>query len=259
MIGRQRASSAPGRAGRLESWSACSLTGRPRAFAVSNTRAICSGEKAMPSQKPSTASARASGDRGIMLVGDQIDIVVLSPFEFRRQRMRAEEACVRTVTFARFASRRATRSDFALVLDVEPVAGLDLDGRDPFRRSAHRGAAGTGRRARPRLRRAGARPSRRCRRRRARSPHRLRPRAASRTRWRGRRQDEMGVAVDQAGRDQPAFAIDGPGPSQQLGREAGLGSRHRQYARRVRPRRLPKSSRCRRPPTWSLAGHCARQ
>ena len=45
-----------------------------RACAASNTRAVCSGEKAMPSQNASTASARPSrGDGRQHLVADQVD------------------------------------------------------------------------------------------------------------------------------------------------------------------------------------------
>ena len=42
------------------SCSACSLTGRPSARAVVNTRSICAGVKAIDSQKPSTASTSPS-------------------------------------------------------------------------------------------------------------------------------------------------------------------------------------------------------
>ena len=45
---------------RLESCSACSLTGSPSAAALASTRSICAGEKPIPSQKPSTASASPS-------------------------------------------------------------------------------------------------------------------------------------------------------------------------------------------------------
>ncbi len=76
---------------RLESWSACSLTGRPFAFAASNTRAICSGEKAMPSQKASTASARPA----CLICGIMAQTLAMKAslsLRFRRQRMRAEKA-----------------------------------------------------------------------------------------------------------------------------------------------------------------------
>jgi hypothetical protein len=110
------------------------------------------------------------------------------------------------------ASRRAAggAQRLHLAVEVEPVAGLDLDRRDAFGDQRIEAAAERwrpevvlARRAR-RLDR-----SRRCRRRRGRSPHSSR-RLQAQLELMGPVAgiDEMGVAIDQAGRDPAALAID---------------------------------------------------
>ena len=116
---------------RLDSWSACSLTGRPSALAASNTRAICSGEKAMPSQKPSTASARPSaGDRRQHLVDDLGRCRrPCRPSTSGGSGMGAEEG--RADRHGALVAEPARGAQhLRLVLEVEPVAGLDLDRGD---------------------------------------------------------------------------------------------------------------------------------
>ena len=113
---------------RLESWSACSFTGRPRRCAASNTRAVCSGVKAMPSQKASTASASPA----FATAGS---IVARRPARCRRPCRRRPRAAARarrgrswrpTPAAPRPAGARRA-ADVISRVEVEAVAGLDLD------------------------------------------------------------------------------------------------------------------------------------
>ena len=78
-----------------------------------------------------------------------VDVGVLVALGFRRQRMRAEEGgAYRNVAFVAEPARRAQR--LRLVLEVEPVAGLDLDRRDALGDQRIQPRQRLARRARPR-------------------------------------------------------------------------------------------------------------
>ena len=220
---RRSAPRAPRRRGWRAGRHAASPAG-PARCAASNTRAICSGEKAMPSQKASTASARPSAAiAGQHLVGRR--------GRCRRPCRRAPPAAARArrgrscaiVTGALRPSRRAARSDLRFGVEVEPVAGLDLDrGRRPRRCSASSRGQRLARRGRPR---SAARVARDGRDDAAARPGDLLIGRAGQPQLELVRAvagiDEMGVAIDQAGRDPAALAVD----------------------RFQRPRRLPPAAR----------------
>ena len=194
---------------RSDSWSACSLTGRPSARAAAKTRATSSAMKAMRSQKASTASARPSAaSAGIISSATRVDIGVAVVARIPAAAHARRESVVRTAIGRCSPSRRATRERLALGVEFEPVAGFDLDRGDAF--------------GDQRVEPAQARREKFVLARRARRAH-GRDDAAAGARdllvaRAGEPQlefvgaiaavDEMGVAVDQPGRDPAAFAID---------------------------------------------------
>jgi hypothetical protein len=128
MVGRQCAE--PGgqrRAPRFESCSAWSFTGSPWASAASNTRRVWSSVNPMPSQKASTASARARlRDGGDHLAADQVDIAVGIARIFGRQGVGAQEG--RADVDAAFAGEGPGGAQaLELVRQGQAVAGLHLD------------------------------------------------------------------------------------------------------------------------------------
>ena len=185
MVGRQRAEFCGKRAAavRLESWSACSLTGRPEpSRGVENTRDFRWREARSPRRRRRRrrpALRRASA--GIILVRRPGRYRRRGRREFGRQRMGGEQR--RANRDRRLsARRRATRSDFRSASSVKPIAGFDLDRRHALGDQGVEARAAPERISRPRSPRAWPAWSRGCRRRRGRSLHRSRPRAASRIR-----------------------------------------------------------------------------
>ena len=86
----------------------------------------------MDSQNASTASARLFAGDGRDQCADLVDVALLVAIRFRRQRVRAEEARDHVdVARAREAPRGAQHPHFSLAL--EPIPRLDLDGGDAFR------------------------------------------------------------------------------------------------------------------------------
>ena len=161
------------------------------------------------------------GDRRQHLIGDQIDVGILVALGFRRQCMRAEEARAhRDFPFNCQPPRRAQR--LRLVLEVEPVARLDLDRRNPF--------GNQGIQARQRLRNEfvlACGPERLHRRDNAAAGLRnllIRRPGKPRLELVGAvaGMDEVGMAIDQPGRDQPSPAIDDLGAAQQVARKFGF-------------------------------------
>ena len=134
---------------RLESCSAWSLTGRPRSRAAAKTRATWAGEKAMPSQKASTASTRPSA-RAARSVGmtDVVEVGVGGPCP-RRHGVGAEEGGA-DAHRALAGERAGGAEHLQLGVAVEAVAGLDLDGGDALGEQRVEARQGGGERARPR-------------------------------------------------------------------------------------------------------------
>ena len=196
----------------------------------------------MPSQNASTASASFSrASAGIIAQTSSMKRVLVA--RLRRQRMRAEERRHHVdVALAPEPARRAQLLRFALA--IEPVAGLDLDRGDAFGdqrvepRQALRDELVLARRARRLHGRddaaAGARDLLVGR---AGEPQLELVRAVARI-------DEMGVAIDQAGRDPAAVERDAL-RRVPAGRQIG----HRRPRRRCgRPSPRPRRARSRRGP-----------
>ena len=193
----------------LESCSACSFTRSPCDVAASNTRRVCSREKPIVSQKASTASTRPSrASAGSMRAADLGDVVVGAAGEFRRQGVRAEKGGAHRDRA--FASERARRAQlFALVLERQAVAGLDLDGGHAFGQQRVEARQRARRSARASL---AARVAFTV----ERMPPPARAMASYETPFRRCSNscgaiagvDQVGVAVDEAGRDPAALAVD---------------------------------------------------
>ena len=213
----------------------------------------------MPSQNPSTASASPSAAiAGSISSDDLCDVGVLVALGFRRQGMRAEEGGAHRDRPLVAEPARGTQR-LRLVFEIEPVAGLDLDRGDAFRdqrvepRQRLRDELVLARRAQRLDRRddaaAGPRDLLVGR---AGKPHLELVGAVA-------GMDQMGVAVDQAGRDPAALAVDDLGAAagrRQVRFRTGIDdpavrARRSRRARRCRCRALSEPA--------SQAGHCARR
>ena len=126
------------------SWSACSFTGRPSARAASNTRRVCAGEKPMPSQNASTASTRPSACSRGSQSHDRVDVVVGVARELRRQRMRGQVGRAHRDA-ERLADAARDAQHLAFVVEVQAVAGLDLERGHAVGAAARARAAATAR------------------------------------------------------------------------------------------------------------------
>ena len=240
------------------SCSACSFTGRPSARAASNTRRVCAGVKPMRSQNASTASTSPSACSAGSQAQHRVDVVVGAAVELRRQRVRGQAGGAHRRAAARAPSRRATRRQRASCVARQAVAGLDLErghafghqraaragGRREQRAVAGRARGGDGRADAA----AGARDVLVAR---ALQAQLELARALAAV-------DQVGVAVDQAGRDQRAaevvLGVDASAPARQV----GVGADPAQDRRR-----RPAARRARSSPSRSLrrawrGGRCAR-
>ena len=138
-ISRWSADSAPNRAAsaappRFGSCSACSFTGRPQPRAASNTRATCSGEKAIfRRRRRPRRRGRLRRPPAASSLADQLDISVLVALGLGRHGVRAEKV-VATRQRQRLAQPSRDAQRLHLAVEVEAVARLDLERRDA---SAH--------------------------------------------------------------------------------------------------------------------------